>query len=266
MAVPLTVAELHPTSNSLFGLPTLQRLERNAAEDTTRTPLPALAMANAPTSASMRIIKGDDGAALVPWSANKPDAAFASLFVSTLNDPLVPQPLFANLFGDSTGQARGRLQPNSEPNRSSPDGAGGVGGQMGNRETGSDSAPPPSKPQTDNALLQAANSGVLSLPFGGRVGTTTSLTQSPDPVMLGKAVTFTATVAATSPAFFMPSGMVIFRQNGQFLGVSSLNGKPSHDQASVTVTASVVGGSTITATYVGDGFFRVVPLRCSIRH
>jgi hypothetical protein len=77
-------------------------------------------------------------------------------------------------------------------------------------------------------------------------GTTTSVTSTPNPSIVGQAVTFTATVTS---AVDTPTGSVQFYADGAALG-SPL--ALSNGQASLSTSALAVGTHPITATYSGD--------------
>jgi len=77
-----------------------------------------------------------------------------------------------------------------------------------------------------------------------RAATTLTLTSSGTPSAYGAAVTFTATVAGSSP-----TGSVTFYNGTAVLGSANLNGSA---QAALTTTGLAVGWRAITAGYVGD--------------
>ena len=80
--------------------------------------------------------------------------------------------------------------------------------------------------------------------------TTTALTSSLNPSVVGQSVTFTATVSSTSGT--PPNGEVVTFYNGSaILGTGSL----STGTASFTTSALAAGTYTITATYPGDANF-----------
>ena len=80
--------------------------------------------------------------------------------------------------------------------------------------------------------------------------TTTKLVSSPNPSLVGQAVTFTATVS--SAAGTPPDGEIITFKNGSaVLGTGPLSG----GSASLTSSSLPVGTFTITATYPGDSTF-----------
>lgn len=64
-------------------------------------------------------------------------------------------------------------------------------------------------------------------------------------------VTFTATVTPSAPTVNTPSGNVVFRADGNVIGVAAIQGPP----AQLTFTFPNPGLHNITATYGGDGNF-----------
>ncbi|WP_220377868.1 beta strand repeat-containing protein, partial [Streptomyces inhibens] len=85
----------------------------------------------------------------------------------------------------------------------------------------------------------------------GQAATTTSVTSSPDPSVVGQPVTFTATVAPVAPGAGTPTGVVVFAISGG----PTLTGTLSGGTASVTTSALTAGSHTVTATYGGDANF-----------
>ncbi|WP_190146294.1 Ig-like domain-containing protein, partial [Streptomyces glebosus] len=85
----------------------------------------------------------------------------------------------------------------------------------------------------------------------GQASTTTTVTSSPDPSVVGQSVTFTATVAPVAPGAGTPTGTVTFVISGG----PTLTGTLSGGTASVTTSALSVGTHTVTATYSGDASF-----------
>ena len=75
------------------------------------------------------------------------------------------------------------------------------------------------------------------------VGSTTSLSSSPNPSSAGQPVTFTATVTG-----FSPTGTVTFFDGGTQIGTATLTG----GTASFTTSSLSVGSHSITARYSGD--------------
>ncbi len=78
-----------------------------------------------------------------------------------------------------------------------------------------------------------------------RAASTTTLTSSANPSVVGQPVTFTATVSSTAGT---PTGNVTFSRDGTSLGTVALSG----GQAAVTTSTLAVGPHTITAEYRGD--------------
>jgi Bacterial Ig-like domain (group 3) len=90
-------------------------------------------------------------------------------------------------------------------------------------------------------VLQTVNAGP----------TTTVVTSAPNPSQPGQSVTFTAVVAATSPAAGTPTGTVTFKDGASTLGGGSLSG----NSATFATAALALGAHSITAVYGGDGNF-----------
>src|SRR5436309_2995875 len=81
--------------------------------------------------------------------------------------------------------------------------------------------------------------------------TTTSLSSTPNPSVIGQAVTLTATVSPVPPAVGTPTGTVTFNDGTTSLGVVTLvNGS-----ASLTVSTFAVGSHSLTAVYSGSATF-----------
>ncbi|MBK9315806.1 MAG: Ig-like domain repeat protein [Acidobacteria bacterium] len=78
---------------------------------------------------------------------------------------------------------------------------------------------------------------------------TTSVVSSLNPSVFGQSVTFTATVAASTPATGTTSGTVTFKDGATTLCTSTLNGSGIATCATDTLT---VGSHLITAVYIGD--------------
>jgi hypothetical protein len=94
---------------------------------------------------------------------------------------------------------------------------------------------------TSPGVTQTVNQGV----------TTTSLGAAPNPSKVGQSVTFTATVAATSPASGTPTGTVTFKDGGGTIGTGTL----SASTAAFTTSSLTLGTHTITAVYGGSTNF-----------
>src|SRR5205085_2305790 len=83
--------------------------------------------------------------------------------------------------------------------------------------------------------------------------TTTALTASPNPSIIGQSVTFTATVTANAPGAGTPTGTVQFKDGAANLGAAqALNGS---GVATLSTTALNVATHPITAVYSGDVSF-----------
>jgi autotransporter-associated beta strand protein len=83
----------------------------------------------------------------------------------------------------------------------------------------------------------------------GLDSTTTTLAATPDPSVVGQAVTLTATVSVSAPGVNMPGGYVTFYDGGAILGTGSLDNSGVATLATSTLTA---GDHPITAVYSGD--------------
>ncbi|QIY59999.1 Ig-like domain repeat protein [Streptomyces sp. RPA4-5] len=81
-----------------------------------------------------------------------------------------------------------------------------------------------------------------------QASTTTALSSSPDPSVVGQPVTFTATVAPVAPGAGTPTGVVTF----VITGGPTLAGTLSGGTATVSTNALGVGTFPVTATYSGD--------------
>jgi len=85
-----------------------------------------------------------------------------------------------------------------------------------------------------------------------RASTTTTVTSSVNPAVLGQSVTFTATVTSPATGAGTPSGSVSFYDGATLLGSASLNGS---GQATLSTSALALGAHTISAQYAGDANF-----------
>jgi len=81
--------------------------------------------------------------------------------------------------------------------------------------------------------------------------TTTAVTSSQNPSLLGQSVTFTATVSPVAPGTGTPTGTVTFLDGGSPIGTGTLSG----GVATFTTSALALGNHTITTSYGGDGSF-----------
>jgi uncharacterized repeat protein (TIGR01451 family) len=92
------------------------------------------------------------------------------------------------------------------------------------------------------------SSGTLTVNLGGNgvSPTTTSLTSSPNPALVGQNIVFTASVSCSPPA----TGTVAFKKMSTVLGTGTLAG----GTATYTTSTLPVGRQAITAVYSGDGY------------
>lgn len=95
---------------------------------------------------------------------------------------------------------------------------------------------------TSNAVNQQVN----------QASTSTTVTSSLDPSVVGQNVVFTATVAAVAPGAGLPTGSVTFTVDGVPLAPVALN---ASGQASFSTAGLSAGNHTITAQYSGDVTF-----------
>jgi hypothetical protein len=84
-----------------------------------------------------------------------------------------------------------------------------------------------------------------------RAATATALAVSPNPSVVGQALTLSASVSVVPPGSGAPTGTVTFTSGATVLGAAALAG----GQASIAVPASSAGVEAITATYGGDANF-----------
>jgi large repetitive protein len=89
------------------------------------------------------------------------------------------------------------------------------------------------------------------------VTTTTTLTSSENPSLVGQSVTYIATVTPANPGPRTLTGTVTFTDNGETIGTVSIFGKePTNSgQVSTSTTYTSVGTHTIIVTYSGDSNF-----------
>jgi hypothetical protein len=81
--------------------------------------------------------------------------------------------------------------------------------------------------------------------------TTTTLTSSSNPIVVGQTVTFTVTVAPVSPGAGTPTGTVTFMDGTTVLGTATL----TNGVAKFSTSSLAQGSHSITATYGGDTNF-----------
>jgi hypothetical protein len=83
--------------------------------------------------------------------------------------------------------------------------------------------------------------------------TTTAVTGSGTPSVVGQSVTFAATVAAVRPGLGQPTGSVTFMDGTTVLGTATLDGS---GRATITVTGLSAGPHAITAIYGANANYR----------
>ena len=85
-----------------------------------------------------------------------------------------------------------------------------------------------------------------------KVPTTTALTSSANPSVVGRAVTFTAKVSVVAPGTGTPTGTVTFRDGATPLATVPLDAART---ATLTTSALTVGAHALTVVYNGDAAF-----------
>jgi hypothetical protein len=83
--------------------------------------------------------------------------------------------------------------------------------------------------------------------------TTTSVVAAPNPSFVGQSVTFTATIAVTSPGSGTPTGTMTFTDGASTLGTVAL----SAGTATITTSTLIAGNHSIKAVYGGDASFAI---------
>jgi hypothetical protein len=81
--------------------------------------------------------------------------------------------------------------------------------------------------------------------------TSTNVSSSQNPTVIGQSVTFTATVSAAAPGSGTPTGTVTFLDGATTLGTASLSG----GNATLATSSLSVGNHTIAVSYGGDANF-----------
>ena len=84
-----------------------------------------------------------------------------------------------------------------------------------------------------------------------KTNSTTAVTSSQNPSVIGQSVIFTATVSAVAPGSGMTTGTVTFLDGGSPIGSGTLSG----GVATFTTAALAVSNHTLTTSYGGDGNF-----------
>jgi large repetitive protein len=99
------------------------------------------------------------------------------------------------------------------------------------------------------------STGSFSQTVNPLAATTTTVTSSGSPSTLGQSVTFTATVAPTSPNGLTPTGSATFsdQTTNQTLGTITL----SLGVAKLAISSLAAGSHTILASYSGDNTFSI---------
>jgi hypothetical protein len=105
----------------------------------------------------------------------------------------------------------------------------------------------------DSGFLQSEDSITQSV---NKAATTTGLSSDVNPSVFGQPVTFTATVAVTSPGSGTPTGTVTFLDGSTVISTQPLAGVLDGGSASFTTGALSVGTHAITAEYSGDDSFQ----------
>jgi hypothetical protein len=102
-----------------------------------------------------------------------------------------------------------------------------------------------------NSAFNASTSSALTETVA-KDATTGTVNSSFSPSVFGQSVTFSATIAASTPGAGMPTGTVQFKVDGANFGSAvSLSGAI----ASVVISSLAVGSHSISAVYGGDGNF-----------
>ncbi len=98
-----------------------------------------------------------------------------------------------------------------------------------------------------------ANSSSSLLQMVNQTGTSSSVTSSSSPGLLGQPVTFTVTVTGTGAG--TPTSLVTFMDGSTLLGTATLSQINGQARASFTTSALALGRHTLTAIYSGDNTF-----------
>jgi hypothetical protein len=86
-------------------------------------------------------------------------------------------------------------------------------------------------------------------------GTSTTVSSSANPSLVGQSVTFTATVASVAPGSGTPTGTVMFLDGANTLGTASLTTNGSVTTATFSTSSLTAASHSITANYGGDTNF-----------
>jgi hypothetical protein len=112
--------------------------------------------------------------------------------------------------------------------------------------------------KTSVAASLVSPSPRTSIQAPGIFPTTTSVSSTPNPSVLGQTVVFTATVSPVTPFILPPTGTVDFKEGSTDLtpgGVPFVAESPFASHAIFVTSALAVGSHTITAIYSGDSNF-----------
>jgi N-acetylneuraminic acid mutarotase len=105
-----------------------------------------------------------------------------------------------------------------------------------------------------NTVTELLNLGAQT--SGGLIPTSTALTSSSNPAMVGTSITFTATVSSFTSGKGAPAGSVTFAdQTGIHTSVSLVASSSSAASATLTTSAIGIGSDVMSATYSGDTVF-----------
>src|SRR5262249_6193775 len=103
----------------------------------------------------------------------------------------------------------------------------------------------------DSTYASSASVPLTQTVTASAIGTTTSLTSSPDPSTFGQSVVFTAAVVPASGTN-VPTGSVAFMGGTTLLGSTALDGSGT---ATFSTSRLAVGVHLVTAQYSGDAAF-----------
>ena len=104
---------------------------------------------------------------------------------------------------------------------------------------------------TLNAPFNNSSTSATLVGAGVKDSSTTVLSSSMNPSVVGSPVTFTAVVSAASVNVAVPTGSVVFKDGATTLGTSALNA----GRATLTTSTLTAGNHNITGSYGGDTIF-----------
>ena len=96
------------------------------------------------------------------------------------------------------------------------------------------------------------NGSIDDVKIWNQAFTTSAVKASPNPAVVGQAVTFTATVSVNPLGTDTPTGMVVFKDGTHVLGMGTLN---SVGQATFSTASLAIGTHAIRAVYGGNASF-----------